>query len=131
VKRVMLARAENDWWIAKPRGEQGLVSRFGHLVFDDQLTPPRRVELTPYTLGQVKTQTDASSSASANAGFDMRLGLGSSATLSTTINPDFGQVEADPSVLNLSTVETFYPEKRAFFLEDSGLVANRDFYQYQ
>jgi len=130
VKRVISSRAENDWWIAKPRGEQGGVSRFGHLIFDDHLAPPRRIEFTPYTLGQVQTQTDAASSASANAGFDLRLGLGSSATLSTTVNPDFGQVEADPSVLNLSTVETFYPEKRAFFLEDSGFVANQNFGQF-
>jgi hypothetical protein len=49
----------------------------------------------------------------------MRVGLGTSATLSATINPDFGQVELDPAVLNLSIFETFFPEKRPFFLEDS------------
>jgi hypothetical protein len=52
-------------------------------------------------------------------GADLRIGLGSSATLAATVNPDFGQVEQDPSVLNLSVFETFYPEKRPFFLEDS------------
>ena len=49
----------------------------------------------------------------------MRIGLGTSTTLSATINPDFGQVELDPAVLNLSVFETFFPEKRPFFLEDS------------
>ncbi len=49
----------------------------------------------------------------------MRIGLGTSTTVSATLNPDFGQVEADPAVLNLSVFETFFPEKRPFFLEDS------------
>jgi hypothetical protein len=50
---------------------------------------------------------------------DLRLGVGTGATLSATVNPDFGQVGQDPAVLNLSVFETFYPEKRPFFLEDS------------
>ena len=53
----------------------------------------------------------------------MRVGLGTSTTLSATINPDFGQVELDPAVLNLSVFETFFPEKRPFFLEDSRSLA--------
>jgi hypothetical protein len=52
-------------------------------------------------------------------GLDMRLGIGTSNTLSATFNPDFGQVEQDPAVLNLTVFETFFPEKRSFFLEDS------------
>ena len=55
----------------------------------------------------------------AAAGVDLRVGLGSDATLAATVNPDFGQVEQDPAVLNLSVFETFFPEKRPFFLEDS------------
>ena len=54
-----------------------------------------------------------------STGVDLRLGIGTSATLSATVNPDFGQVEQDPAVLNLSIFETFFPEKRPFFLEDS------------
>ena len=118
-RRDIFARGEQDWWVAKPRGAQGIVSRFGHLVFDDRLTPPRRLELTPYVLGQLQTKSGEASSGAANAGLDVRVGLGSSASLSATVNPDFGQVEADPSVLNLSVFETFFPEKRPFFLEDS------------
>ena len=119
LRRDVFARGEQDWWVATPRGAQGVVSRFGHLVFEDRLTPTRRIEFTPYTLGQVQTKTDRAALAASNAGFDVRLGLGSSANLSATVNPDFGQVEADPSVLNLSVFETFFPEKRPFFLEDS------------
>jgi hypothetical protein len=130
VRRDVFARGEQDWWIAKPRGAEGVVSRFGHLVFDDRLTPPRRFELTPYTLGQMQTKSGAAASGAGNAGFDLRVGLGSSATVSATVNPDFGQVEADPSVLNLSVFETFFPEKRPFFLEDSQSLGNSNFGQF-
>src|SRR5205085_2119802 len=105
-----------------PRGVQGIVSRFGHLIFGDRLTPPRRIELVPFTLASTKHDSSVTADRNktlANGGLDMRVGLGTSATLSATINPDFGQVEADPAVLNLSVFPTFFPEKRPFFLEDS------------
>ena len=130
VARNVFARGEQDWWIAKPRGAQGLVSRYGHLIFDDRLTPPRRLEFTPYTLGQMQTKSGGAASGTGNAGFDLRVGLGSSANLSATVNPDFGQVEADPSVLNLSVFETFFPEKRPFFVEDSQSLTNSYFNQF-
>jgi hypothetical protein len=130
VRRDVFARGEQDWWIARPRGAEGVVSRFGHLVFDDRLAPPRRFEFTPYTLGQMQTKTGAAASGTGNAGFDLRVGLGSSANLSATVNPDFGQVEADPSVLNLSVFETFFPEKRPFFVEDSQSLVNSNFNQF-
>jgi hypothetical protein len=119
VRRDVFERGEHDWWIAKPRGATGVVSRFGHLIFDDHLSPPRRLEFTPYVLGQLQMDSKVAASGNGNAGFDLRVGLGSSASLSATVNPDFGQVEADPSVLNLSVFETFFDEKRPFFLEDS------------
>jgi len=130
VRRTIFSRGESDWWIARPRGAQGAVSRLGHLIFDDRLTPPRRLEVTPYTLGQLETKSGTSSVGGANGGVDLRVGLGSSANLSATVNPDFGQVEADPSVLNLSVFETFFPEKRAFFLEDSQALAISQFPQF-
>jgi hypothetical protein len=130
VRRDIFVRGEADWWIARPRGKEGVVSRFGHLIFDDRLSPPRRLEFTPYTLGQIQTKSDAAASGTGNAGFDLRVGLGSSATLSATVNPDFGQVEADPSVLNLSVFETFFPEKRPFFVEDSQSLSNSNFNQF-
>src|SRR6266550_3423391 len=130
VRRDVFVRGEEDWWIARPRGKEGVVSRFGHLIFDDRLSPPRRFEFTPYTLGQLQTKSDAALSGAGNAGFDLRVGLGSSATFSATVNPDFGQVEADPSVLNLSVFETFFPEKRPFFVEDSQSLSNSNFSQF-
>ena len=52
-----------------------------------------------------------------NIGLDAKIGISSNFTLDLTVNPDFGQVESDPSVMNLTAFETFYPEKRPFFLE--------------
>src|SRR5438105_7785796 len=121
VRRDIFVRGEQDWWIARPRGKEGIVSRFGHLIFDDRLSPPRRLEFNPYTLGQLQTKSDAAMSGTGNAGFDLRVGLGSSATLSATVNPDFGQVEADPAVLNLSVFETFFQERRPFFVQGAGI----------
>lgn len=119
VRRDIHRRAEFDRWVATPRGAQGFVSRFGHLVFGNRLSPPRRVEFVPFTLARRENLAQAEPAHAVDGGLDLRLGLGTSATLSATINPDFGQVELDPAVLNLTVFETFFPEKRPFFLEDS------------
>jgi hypothetical protein len=123
VRRDVRATGESDLWNAAPRGTQGFVSRFGHLTFDDRLSPPRRIELLPFSLAKSEHAADGASDIGFDGGLDMRVGLGTSATLSATINPDFGQVELDPAVLNLSVFETFFPEKRPFFLEDSRALA--------
>ena len=119
VRRDIHRRGEIDRWVGLPRGERGFVSRFGHLVFGERLSPPRRVELLPYTFLRREDLATASPEHAAAAGLDLRLGLGTSATLSAAFNPDFAQVELDPAVLNLTVFESFFPEKRPFFLEDS------------
>ena len=119
VRRDIQSRGEVDRWVPRPRGQQGQVSRYGHLIFDDRLAPPRRVEFLPFTLGRLEHRNDGTSKGGIDAGLDFRMGLGTGATISATVNPDFGQVEADPAVLNLSIFESFFPEKRPFFLEDS------------
>lgn len=116
IVREIAATGETMRWVGTPRGVNGVVSRFGHLSFGQRLRPPRRVEISPFLLGS--TFHGGTTRAAFNGGVDMRIGLGAS-TLSATVNPDFGQVEADPAVLNLSVFETFFPEKRPFFLEDS------------
>jgi hypothetical protein len=122
-ERWVRRKGERGTWVAKPRGERGEVSLFGHLVFDTPLAASRRVELVPYSLmrGERDGTPDEGTTSDFGAalGADARIGLGSAATLAATVNPDFGQVEQDPAVLNLSVFETFYPEKRPFFLEDS------------
>jgi hypothetical protein len=117
VSRHIVGTGEESRWVPLPRGAIGNVSRFGHLIFGDRLTPPRRIEFLPYTMASFE-RNPSDNGRAFNGGVDIRLGLGA-ATLSATINPDFGQVEADPAVLNLSVFETFFPETRPFFLEDS------------
>jgi hypothetical protein len=119
VRRTIYRKGEFGEWTGRPRGEQGNVSRWGHLVFADRLLPPRRVELLPFTLARRDNLAGARAEHAVSGGLDLRVGLGTSATLSATINPDFAQVEQDPAVLNLTVFETFFPEKRPFFLEDS------------
>ena len=118
VTRHVDGTSEESRWVPLPRGAIGNVSRFGHLMFGERLTPPRRLEFLPYTMTSIERHASDPDSTGFNGGMDIRLGVGA-ATLSATINPDFGQVEADPAVLNLSVFETFFPEKRPFFLEDS------------
>jgi hypothetical protein len=117
--RQIRRKGETGFWVPRPRGERGDASRFGHLVFDAPLTPPGRLELLPYALTREQRDPDSRNDFGFSAGADVRYGLGPGSTLAATINPDFGQVEQDPAVLNLSIYETFFPEKRPFFLEDS------------
>ncbi|MCE1230169.1 MAG: carbohydrate binding family 9 domain-containing protein [Firmicutes bacterium] len=103
-----------------PRGTQEFVSYFPELVGIEDLQPRPRREITPYVSAQWKAQTTRpfdDRGFTWRAGFDASLGLTSASQLNLTVYPDFGQVEVDQAVLNLSTSETYFPEKRPFFLE--------------
>jgi hypothetical protein len=123
--RRYLARAdETSDWSPVPRGGGAFVSRAGDLQGLTDLAPRRRLEIQPYVLAGVRRAPGDDTSPffeptalTSTAGADVRYGVTSDLTLSATLNPDFGQVEADPSVLNLSGFETFFPERRPFFLE--------------
>ena len=117
--RQIRRKGEFGSWVARPRGERGEVSLWGHLVFDDPIAAPRRLELVPYAAARSENVPARAVDGGLSAGLDVRMGVGTASTLSGTFNPDFGQVEQDPAVLNLSVFETFFPEKRQFFLEDS------------
>jgi hypothetical protein len=114
-----------------PKTDHGLASRFGHLVGLEELAKPRRLELLPYALarGRYHQPKDAAdpfdrrSSYFQGGGLDLKYGLRSNLTLDATVNPDFGQVEADPAVVNLTAYETFFDEKRPFFVEGSNIFA--------
>ena len=117
-------------WPALRKSKGGVVSQFAEVSGFAGLTSPRRLELTPYTV--IKTvpqhQIDGDGSTTgydranlSTIGADIKYGVSSNFTLDATINPDFGQVEADPSNLNLSAFETFYSERRPFFMEGAGL----------
>jgi hypothetical protein len=119
VRRDIFRKGEFARWVPTPRGEQGNVSRYGHLILEGGIAPPRRLEVLPYSSVRSERAPGVDTDTDLAGGMDMRVGLGPSNTLSATVNPDFGQVEQDPAVLNLSVFETFFPEKRPFFLEDS------------
>ena len=119
VRREIYRRGEHASWVAAPRGAVGNVSRFGHLVFEEPLSAPGRLEVAPFVPSRSEHPAERRSSQDIDGGIDLRYGIGSSAVLSVTLNPDFGQVEQDPAVLNLSVFETQFQEKRPFFLEDS------------
>ena len=110
--RHISRRAEWDQWSFMPRGVNGWPSRFGHLEGIEGIEPRRSLEVFPFALGRAN-ETDLF----ATAGIDVRYGLSSNISLNGTINPDFGQVDADPAVLNLGVFETFLRERRPFFKE--------------
>ncbi len=124
VERFISRRFETDMVVYTPRNESGFTSRFPDLVGIENITPPAQIEFLPYIVGKAKyissDPNDPFNSGhdySPGAGLDLRAGLGSSLTLNATINPDFGQVEVDPAVVNLSDVESTFDEKRPFFTE--------------
>lgn len=118
--------AFNPW---TPDGS-GFVSRFGQLTGLVNLNQPQRLEVLPYASAKVTREPGNTSDpfyrktdAVPNVGADVRYGLPGGLTLTATINPDFGQVEVDPATVNLTAFETFFPEKRPFFLEGSDVFS--------
>jgi len=111
---------EVDQWAYIPPGSNRFVSAFGRIVGLKGIKAGRSLELTPFVVMKDRWHTRAPylhRGAAFDAGLDFKLPLGTGFTLTGTVNPDFGQVEQDEVVLNLSTYETFYPEKRPFFME--------------
>jgi hypothetical protein len=103
----------------------GLTSQLGRLEGIRGISTPRRLEVTPYTVARNVSRQLSSVEYDrvqhGTAGADIKYGITPNLTLDATVNPDFGQVEADPAVLNLSAFETFFQEKRPFFVEGVGL----------
>ncbi|MFH1197093.1 MAG: DUF5916 domain-containing protein [bacterium] len=121
---------ESDWEPQSSTGP-GVLFQFGELHGIKGLPSSRRIEIMPYLLGRAKTFksepgnpfADKGRSFFGNAGIDAKIGLSSNFTADLTINPDFGQVESDPSVMNLTAFETYYEERRPFFLEASNIFS--------
>jgi Domain of unknown function (DUF5916)/Carbohydrate family 9 binding domain-like len=122
-RRYVSARQELDEWQYIPRSVGGEVSRYGLLIGLRDLHPSRPVELWTTALGRVRSAGSAGlatiggASVGGSLGLDAKWHATDDLTLAATYNPDFAQVEADQLVLNLTTFETWYPEKRPFFLE--------------
>ncbi|HVP35867.1 MAG TPA: DUF5916 domain-containing protein [Terriglobales bacterium] len=124
VSRNLMHNQECDRWVRIPSNQAGYVSRWGHLTGIKDIDPPMHLEVLPYVVSTEKTEPERLGNPDGrelfgNVGVDIKYGLTPNLTLDATVNPDFGQVEIDEIVLNLSNYETFYPEKRPFFLEGS------------
>ena len=119
---------EIDYWNPEPKDAAGVVSNFGELRGLKNLSAPKNLELLPYgsasgtwSPGKAGNPFATGFSHEYNTGLDLKYGLTSNFTLNATFNPDFGQVEADPSELNLTAYETYFEEKRPFFVEGKNL----------
>ena len=127
-KRNISRNNESDYLSYVPKTESGFVSHFVELQGLNNIKPQNKLEILPYvtakstfTQKEIGNPFNDGSSFLSSAGLDLKYGLGSNLTLNATINPDFGQVEIDPAVINLSDVETFFSEKRPFFVEGSSV----------
>jgi hypothetical protein len=126
VMREVGRLAETSTWPLLSRNANGFVSQFAEVRGLRVSGSPKKLELLPYTVGSysinpetnnpLRERTDPSGS----LGLDLKYALRPGVTLTATVNPDFGQVEADPAVVNLDAFETFFQERRPFFVEGSG-----------
>ncbi len=130
VARHLYRKQELVEWNVIPRKAAGWVSLFGRLQGVEGIETKRRIELMPYTVAQHNRYPSEEGNPFADGvgsrvtlGLDGKMGLGSNLTLDFTVNPDFGQVEADPSQLNLSAFEVFFDEKRPFFIEGRNILS--------
>ena len=129
IRRFIHRRNEEDDWSFWHKNESGGPSRFGHLEGIRIASVPRHLEVLPYTVARSRyVRSDLprdpfndGSQQNVRAGADLKYLVTPNLQLSATFNPDFGQVEVDPAVVNLSAFETFFPEKRPFFVEGQGV----------
>jgi len=129
-ERFIGRKKEEDYIVYTPRNESGFVSRFPHLIGIQDIDPPARFEIVPYataraefTKHEINDPFNDGSKYAGDIGLDFKWGLGSNLTINGTINPDFGQVEVDPAVINLTDVETYLGEKRPFFIEGMNIFS--------
>ena len=129
--REVADKAEQLQWVLIPVSAAGYASRFGLLEGIAGIPPARRIELLPYVATEFTQRSNVDPRNPFNdrfggrAGADLKVGLGPNLSLDATINPDFGQVEADPAVVNLTAFELVFEERRPFFVEGNELLTGR------
>jgi len=126
--RTIARREETSYWAPMSIREYAVVSKFGRLSGMNGVEPARRLEIMPYTMGKVQRAPGdvenpmyEENDWSAKLGMDVKYGVTGNLTLDVTVNPDFGQVEADPARVNLTAFETFFSERRPFFIEGANI----------
>jgi len=130
VARILYRKNETSFWQHIPKDAPGLVHLFGELKGLEQIKPRKIFDVTPYGVGKAETfEAEPENPFRAkgklfgfNGGIDAKIGVTNNMTMDLTINPDYGQVEADPSEVNLSAYETFLNEKRPFFVEGNNIT---------
>lgn len=122
-RRIPRLGEVSEWPLVSRAERSNLVARFGQLTDIRNIEPRPNIQVRPYTVGGLNSREsfenpgDAVIETNLDIGGDIKVGLGSNVTLDAAINPDFGQVESDPAVLNLTAFETFFDERRPFFIE--------------
>jgi hypothetical protein len=132
VQRIVQRRSESDWLQLVRKNEAGLASRMANLEGIAGIRPPLNLALLPYATARAEfvapspagTPFNDGSRLFAGAGLDLKYGVSSNMTLDATFNPDFGQVEVDPAVVNLTQFEVFFEERRPFFTEGAQVFGN-------
>jgi len=127
--REIFRKSETVRWAWARNTERGYASLFGHLQGLENIPQPQRLEALPYTVASADFDQSADRSSPFNdgsvgsmgLGLDLKYGVTSNLTLDATVNPDFGQVEVDPAVVNLTDFETYFEERRPFFVEGANL----------
>ena len=122
---------ESSFWNRFPRESNQVVSTFGRLEWTEDPPSSRKLELLPYVVGSLDSYGSPGDDPfrqdpvpGGRVGGDLMYGLTSDITLNLTINPDFGQVEQDPSEFNLTAYETYFRERRPFFIEGASIFAS-------
>jgi hypothetical protein len=130
VGRVLYRKNETDWWQHIPKDAPGQVHLYGEMKGLEKIRPRKIFDITPYTVARAQTYKSVPDNPflssghkfDLNGGLDAKIGVTNNMTMSLSINPDFGQVEADPSVINLTAFETFFKEQRPFFIEGNNIT---------
>jgi hypothetical protein len=129
IMRFLYRKNETSIWQPIPRDAPGLIHMMGELTGLEQVKPRKIFDITPYGVAKVERYKSEPGNPFAtgkgskiNAGLDAKIGITNNLTVDLTVNPDFGQVEADPSVVNLTAYETFFEEKRPFFIEGNNIT---------
>lgn len=127
--RRFFRNEEKSNWQYVPQDAAGWVHLFGELRGIKGIKPQKQLEIQPYILGKVERYEAeegnpfvTGKSSNLEIGLDAKIGITSDITLDLTANPDFGQVEADPSQVNLSAFQLFFREQRPFFIEGSNTL---------
>jgi len=132
VFRRLFRNQEMSVWQHIDRNSSGLVHNFGEMTGMTGIKPKKQADITPFVVGSLETFEKEVGNPFAtgtawkyNGGIDAKFGITNNMTLDLTVNPDFGQVEADPSEVNLTGYETFFEEKRPFFIEGNNITSFR------